>query len=253
MTDPPVIEIDGLSFAYEREPVLESVNLRIERRDFVAMVGPNAGGKTTLLKLLLGLLRPHAGTVRVFGQRPEDARQRVGYMPQHAQLDPQFPANVMDLVLMGRHGVTRPFGPYRRTDRNTARRVLQEVRLYELRRRPFAALSGGQRQRVLIARALACDPELLLLDEPTANLDPHLEGEFYDLLRGLNEHLTIVLVSHDLGFISQIVKSVVCVNRHVLVHPTSEITGETIRELYGHDVRMVRHDHRCAETGHSHA
>lgn len=252
MSEPPVIATDGLSFAYDGELVLRDVNLTVAERDFVGMVGPNAGGKTTLLKLILGLLQPTRGVIRVFGERPVESRRRIGYTPQHAQLDPQFPANVMDVVLMGRLGIGGNIGPYRRPDRDAARRALGEVGLEALRHRPLSALSGGQRQRVLIARALACKPALLLLDEPTANLDPHMEGEFYELLQRLNERLTIVLVTHDLGFISQIVKSVVCVNRNVIVHPTSEITGEAIREIYGHDVRMVRHDHRCAETGHTH-
>ena len=251
MEQAPVVEIRDLSFSYNGETVLEHVNLTIGRREFISVVGPNGGGKTTLLRLVLGLIEPTAGTVRVFGQRPAQARGRVGYLPQHAQMDPRFPASVSDVVLTGRLATARPFGLYRKADREAARKALGDVDLSDQARRPYSDLSGGQRQRVLIARALVSEPELLLLDEPTAGLDAHMENELYDLLKALNERLTIVLVTHDLGFVSQIVQSVACVRRTVVVHPTSEITGEIIREIYGGDVRMVRHDHRCDERGHS--
>jgi len=249
MTD-PVIRLEGVWFAFNGQTVLEAVDLSVGEREFVSLVGPNGGGKTTLLKLILGLLEPTAGRVRVFGLPPREARARVGYMPQHAHVDPRFPVSVMDVVLMGRLSAGPTVGPFRRRDRQAAREALRLVELQDLARRPFADLSGGQRQRALIARALVGDPRLLLLDEPTANLDAHMEGELYDLLRRLNERLAIVVVSHDLGFVSQFVHSVVCVKRHVVVHPTSDVTGEVIRALYGGDVRLVRHDHRCAEGGH---
>ena len=250
MQQPPVIALEGLSFSYNGLQVLQDVNITVHQRDFLCLVGPNAGGKTTLLKLILGLLKPTKGTIRVFGQPPVRVRQRIGYMPQHEWLDLQFPVNVLDVVLMGRLGNGKIFGPFRRDDRKAANDALNKVELYELRDRPFSALSGGQRQRVLIARALVSDPELLLLDEPTANVDAVIETELYDLLHQLNEHITIILVTHDLGFVSRYVKSVACVSRRVVVHPTSEITGEMINDLYGCDMRMVRHDHRCSPEGH---
>ena len=243
MSAAPAIEIDNASFSYDSSPVLESVTLSIERGDFVSVVGPNGGGKTTLLKLLLGALEPNRGAVRVFGLRPKAARKRIGYMPQHTQLDPRFPVTALDVALMGRLGSGRWLGPYRQVDRRAAADAMCEVGLADHCRRRFSALSGGQRQRVLIARALAGDPELLLLDEPTSNLDPHVEGEFQQLLRRLNERMTILVVSHDLGFVSQIVRTVVCVNQRVFCHKSSEITADAIAEIYGHDVKMVKHDH----------
>lgn len=242
MTAEPVIEARDLSFAFGTTPVLEDVNLTIRRGDYVCMVGPNGGGKTTLLRLVLGLLTPTRGTVRVFGTSPVEARRRIGYMPQHAQLDPQFPVRVRDVVLMGRLRNAR-LGPFGGDDRAKAAAALAEVGLADYAKRPFSALSGGQRQRVLIARALACEPELLLLDEPTANLDPLVQDEMNDLLRELNRRLTVILVSHDVGFVAQQVKTVVCVNRNVRVHGAEAITGDSIRALYGHDVQLVHHRH----------
>jgi zinc transport system ATP-binding protein len=241
----PVIQVQNVSFSYDGATVLEDATFSIEDRDFVCLVGPNGGGKTTLLKIMLGLLAPTSGRVTIFGDRPELARGRIGYMPQHTQVDPRFPVTAADVVLMGRLGRAETLGPYRRLQRHAAWRALEAVGLADMRNRPFGSLSGGQRQRVLIARALATEPELLLLDEPTANLDAHVEQELYELMRGLNASLTIVMVSHDLGFVSEFVQRVVCVKRKVIVHPTSEITGEVIKQIYGGSVRMVRHDHGC--------
>lgn len=239
---PPVVECEGLSFSYPLTPVLENVSFRIERGDFVCMVGPNGGGKTTLLKLILGLLVPGRGVVRVFGRPPAEVRQRIGYMPQRAHLDPQFPVRAVDVVLMGRLG-RGALGRFGAADRQKALAALAEVGLANEAKRSFSALSGGQRQRVLIARALTCEPELLLLDEPTANLDPLVQDELHELLHGLNERMTIVIVSHDVGFVARHVKTVVCVNRSVQVHCASELRGENIRDLYGADVHLVHHDH----------
>jgi zinc transport system ATP-binding protein len=234
-----VISMQDVCFAYEGPPVLQGVNLSVPERDFVCVIGPNGGGKTTMLKLMLGLIQPQQGTVRLLGKPPEKTRRRVGYMPQRAQLDPQFPVNVTDVVLMGRLGKGHILGPYRRADKTAAFAALDEVGLADLRSRPFAALSGGQRQRVLIARALACEPELLLLDEPTASLDPTVQDDLYALLRDLNQRLTIVIVSHDLGFVSVFFKTVVCVNRTAHIHATGELTSGRVAEMYGRAVRIV--------------
>jgi len=237
------VALEHVTFGYDDRPVIEDATFSVARGDFVCVVGPNGGGKTTLLKLLLGILRPQRGRVEVLGRDPVQARRHVGYMPQHSHFDQQFPVTAFEVVLMGRLGRGHRFGPYRRSDKEQAARALREVEAYELRSRPFAALSGGQRQRVLIARALACEPRLLLLDEPTANLDVAVEQEFYALLRRLNEKMTILVVSHDLSFVSRYVRSVLCVRRRVHVHPTTELGGDLINAVYGRDVRMVRHDH----------
>jgi len=241
-TGAPAVLIKDLWFSYGPHLVLEDVNVTVAQGDFVSVVGPNGGGKTTLLKLMLGLLRASQGLTQVLGVTPEQARPRIGYMPQHSQLDPEFPATVMDVALMGRLGHGRSFGAYSKMDKEIVAAVLEQVGLRDYHRKSYASISGGQRQRLFIARALACEPDLLLLDEPTANLDVVMEGDLYELLQNLNERLTIIMVSHDLGFVSRIVKSVICVKRKVLMHPTAEITGAIINEIYGSPMRMIRHN-----------
>jgi len=240
----PVIEIRDLGFRFESgPPVLEDVSLEVASGDFASVIGPNGGGKTTLVKIIVGLLTPTSGKIRVFGRSPSRGRTRVGYMPQHAMMDPRFPIRARDVVMMGRLGMGPQFGTYSKADREAASQALDEVGLDAIGSRPFSQLSGGQRQRVLLARALVTKPELLLLDEPAAGLDQKVEKDFFDLLRELNRHLTIILVSHDLGFVSSFVRTVICVHRTVDIHPTSALDGARISEVYGSDVRMVHHDH----------
>lgn len=251
MDNKKIIDLEKVSFSYDGFPVLEDATFSISQREFICMVGPNGGGKTTLLKLILGLLKPASGTVRVFGDPPERARHRIGYVPQHAMVDPEFPVTALDVALMGRIHKKRKFGLFGAGDKQAAREALAKMELADCAARPFSALSGGQRQRVLIARALAGDPELMLLDEPTSSLDLHVENEFYELMREINKQLTVIIVSHDVGFVTPFSTSVICVKKTVAIHPTSEISGEKISELYGTDMLMVRHDHRCSEGGHA--
>ncbi len=241
----PAIEIEGLDFRFNGGPrVLEGVDLRVEEGDFASVIGPNGGGKTTLIKLILGLYTPTAGTVRVLGTSPLKARPRIGYMPQHAMMDPRFPVRAIDVVMMGRLGRGITFGSFSAADRRAAEAALAQVGIEAAGGRPFSDLSGGQRQRVLLSRALVTEPDMLLLDEPAAGLDQKVERDFFDLLQELNRHLTVVLVSHDLGFVSGFVRTVICVHRRVDVHPTAELDGRRISEIYGGDVRMVHHHHR---------
>ncbi len=245
------LQLDNLSFAYGRTEIFAGASLNVRPGQFACIVGPNGGGKTTLLKLVLGLLKPDAGSIRVLGKVPAKARSRVGYVPQHLMFDTQFPMTVMDVALMGRLGSTRWIGPYRRKDRRAVRDALARVDLAGLAGEQFGALSGGQRQRVLIARCLGAKPKLLLLDEPTANLDAEAERSFLELLQRLNrdEGLTILLVSHDVGFVTEMVSTVICVNHQISVHPTAALTGETISTLYNQDVRLVHHRHDCLAEG----
>jgi zinc transport system ATP-binding protein len=236
------VDIKAVSFAYDgRSDVLRDVELAVDAGETVAVIGPNGGGKTTLLKLLLGLLRPDKGTVRVLGRRPEQVRPEIGYVPQHMQFDPNFPVTAWDVVLMGRLACAGGIGRYGRDDRQAARDALEQVGLGDLAGRAFADMSGGQRQRVLIARALATRPRLLLLDEPTANLDVGVEKEFQDLLSSLEGQMAVMIVSHDVGFVARQISKVICVNRTVAVHPTQSLSGEVLQDMYGQEISLVHH------------
>ena len=237
----PLIELDGVSFAYDDVPALEDVSLAVEDGEFMGLVGPNGGGKSTLLRIVLGLLAPDAGFVRVLGLPPDEARGAIGYVPQFAAFRRDFPVSVEETVLLGRLGKTRTLLGYRAADYAVAHRTMAETGVAHLRARPIATLSGGELQRMLIARALACEPRILLLDEPTANIDMRAEVDIFDLLKTLNARMTIVVVSHDIGFVSQYVTRVACLNRTLLCHTASPISGELIQQLYGAPVRMVRH------------
>ncbi len=245
-----VIEMEHVSFAYDATVVLEEVDLKVLEREFIAIIGPNGGGKTTLLRLILGLLVPDTGTIRVFDRPPARAASRLGYVPQHMQFDRDFPVSVLDVVLMSL-AARAGLGPFRRRHVRAAEEALATVEMLAHRDRHFAGLSGGQRQRVLIARALAAKPEMLLFDEPTANVDTTAGEKLYQILARLNRKMTILVVSHDIGFVHQYITSVVCVNRRVRIHPTSALNGRSITELYGEDMSLIRHDHRCSEEGHS--
>jgi zinc transport system ATP-binding protein len=239
----PAIQIAGLSFSFGLAPVLQDINLEVFRGEFMGLVGPNAGGKSTLLKLILGLLRPQSGRIRVLGAAPEEARRRVGYVPQYPSFQRDFPISVEQVVLLGRLGSTPSLGWYRRADREAALHALAEVEAADLARRRIGTLSGGQLQRVLLARALVGEPQILILDEPTANIDQRAEGDIFDLLAMLNARLTILVVSHDIAFISSYVDRVACLNRTLVCHRTDAIDAELIHQLYGEAVRSVAHRH----------
>ncbi len=239
----PVVELEQVTFSYGGLPVLERVDLQVQPGEFLGLVGPNAGGKSTLLKLVLGLLRPQAGKIRVLGHKPGKASTRIGYVPQYPRFSRDFPVSVEDVVLMGRLGASPMLGWYRRRDRLATKQALAEVEALDLCQRPISTLSGGQLQRVLLARALVSAPEVLILDEPTANIDQRVEGDIFDLLMVLNRRLTIIVVSHDIAFISSYVGRVACLNRTLVCHHTDAIDGEMIQNLYGEKVRMVAHSH----------
>lgn len=237
----PAIEIRDLSFSYEGVPVLENVNLVLEQGDFLAILGPNGGGKSTLLKLMLGLLRPDRGTIRILGEAPHTARHRVGYVPQHVEFNRGFPISVMEVALMGRLDPSRMGRPYTREDRGRVARILKQVGMWEHRFAHVDALSGGQRQRVFIARALATEPEVLFLDEPTAGVDPNFEVGLYDLLKEWNKQATVVVVTHDIGVVSRYVRSVACVNRTLVFHQEGKITAQMMDMAYACPVDLVAH------------
>lgn len=238
-----LIELEKVSFTYGGATVLRDIDLSVEKGEFLGLVGPNAGGKSTLLKLILGLLKPTRGSVRLFGNSPGTGRSRIGYCPQYTPFSRNYPITVEEVVLMGRLGRTHVLGGYTRQDREVARSAMRSTEVDSIRKENISELSGGQLQRVLIARALACEPEILILDEPTANIDQRVEVDIFELLKKFNQKMTIIVVSHDIGFISGYVTRVACLNRTLVCHETSELTGESIEELYGSHVSMIEHIH----------
>ena len=238
-----VISFDGVSFAYNHIKVLEDISVDIEAEEFFGIIGPNAAGKSTLLKLMLGMLKPDQGKITVSGLSPDQACEKIGYVPQTPSFPRNFPINVIDVVLLGCLGKHTGFGGFSKQDREIAGKSLAAVEIEDLSAVPIAHLSGGQVQRMLIARALAGQPEILVLDEPTANIDVQAEENIFSLLKHYNEHMTIIVVSHDIAFISGYVNRVGCLNRTLLCHETEAISGKTIEELYGAPVRMIHHAH----------
>lgn len=227
-----VIDLKDLSFAYQDQLVLSDVTFQIEAGNFVGIIGPNGGGKTTLLKLLMGFLKPQKGSVKLFGQPPSMVQEAVGYVPQSVRFDREFPITVLELVLMGRLAHLPWYGQYSDTDRKAARDALAKVGLSSLEKRAFGTLSGGQAQRALIARALASNPRLLLLDEPTASADVHTQAEIYNLLDQLRGNLTILMVTHDLGVAIEHVDRVLCVQQKVISLSPQEVCEHFAVGLY---------------------
>ncbi len=234
-----VVDIQDVSFSYGQSPVLVDISLQIAGGEFFGIIGPNAAGKSTLLKLILGLLRPDQGRIRVMGEAPDKMLSHIGYVPQHPTFRRDFPIKVIDAVRLGQLGSI-----YKRMQYQAGlKAALEAVELTGIADRQISTLSGGQLQRVLIARALACEPDILILDEPTANIDLRAEEDIFALLKQYNDRMTIIVVSHDIAFISGYVHRVGCLNRTLVCHRTKDVSGKTIEELYGMPVKMIQHNH----------
>ena len=241
MADKEVVKLEGVWVQYNGVPILEGINLAIEQDDFLGIIGPNGGGKTTLLKIILGLISPSRGKVSVLGKPPEKSRSKIGYVPQHNLFDRDFPINVWDVVLMGRYGKSGLFRRYSSEDRRATQDALQTVGMLDYKDRQMGKLSGGELQRIFIARALVAEPRLLLLDEPTASVDPAMQTEFYELLEKLKKQMAIVLVSHDISAVSIYVDKLACLNRQLHYHGSKEITPEILEATYKCPVQMIAH------------
>ena len=236
------VDIKGLTAGYEGEVVIKDVELEVEHGEFFGIIGPNGGGKTTLLKAVLGLIKPMKGEILVYGKPPLKARKYMGYVPQHTVFDKDFPITVFNVVMMGRRRMKglKPF--YSSKDKKAVRRSLKEVGMWEYRKKHISQLSGGQKQRVYIARALATDPRMLLLDEPTASIDAKMQESIYQLLEKLNENRTIILVTHDISVVSSHVGTVACMNKHIFKSEEgNELTPEMIEESYQCPVDLIAH------------
>ena len=213
-----IIEVDRVDFSYPGTPVLKEISFQVMPGEFIGMIGPNGGGKTTLLKLILGFLKPSQGTIKVFGEEGGSslAINRLAYVPQAVRFDRDFPISVEEVVLSGLINHLPWYGRFHSTDRNAAREALEKVGLLQFASHSFGALSGGQAQRVLIARALVSNPQLLLLDEPTASVDSQAEADIYTLLNQLKGEMTILMVTHDLGAVIEQVERILCVHGNLI-------------------------------------
>lgn len=238
----PVIVFDRLCVELGGVTVLQGLSLSVHEGDFIAVLGPNGGGKSTLLKVILGLVKPASGTVSVFGGAPGHADGRIGYVPQSMLFDRSFPINAHDVVLMGRLSRKHLMQRYSKEDRRRALEALEITGMAGMAGRRIGTLSGGELQRVLIARALAGNPDLLLLDEPTASVDPEMKTTIYDLLDDLKRKHTIVLVTHDTGTIGRHVSRIACLNCTLDMHEAgSTLDRASLEHLYGHPVDVVEH------------
>ena len=238
----PVVEMADVSFSFGEETVLKDVSLTVNAGDFVGIIGPNGGGKTTLLRLALGVLRPAGGSVRLLGGPPEKTRIRAGYIPQETSSNKWFPISVIDVALMGLLSRRTMFRPYTPADREKASAILDELRLSHLKTRSIGELSGGQRQKVLLARALVSEPAILFLDEPTASIDTLGQDEIYEFLLKINKTgTTVVLVTHNVGAVSAYIRSVACVNRQLFYHADGLLDEKSIAATFGCPVDIIAH------------
>jgi len=236
------IEIENLTVYYQNVCALSNINLTVKDREFVAIIGPNGGGKSTLLKSILGLVQPDKGKIRIYNKPPNKVHGLIGYVPQFSKFNRDFPINVMEVVLMGRLSKRIPiFHRYTSKDVDTAECIMKKLGIYQLRNRQIGELSGGQLQRTLIARALAVQPKILLLDEPTASLDANSKSDIYDLLKKLNNDMTIILVTHDMGAISSYVNNIACLNTKLYYHGEAELSEEVLHQVYGCPVDLIAH------------
>ena len=232
-----LVNIKELTVSYDKIPVLQNVNLDVFEKDFIGVIGPNGGGKTTLLKAILGLKKPDCGQINL----RKDLRGNktpIGYLPQVKDIDRKFPITVFDVVLSGSIMRKSQVGIAKLKDK--VEHLLDEVGIAEIRHKAIGELSGGQMQRVFLCRALLSDPKLLILDEPDTFVDNRFEGELYEKLRSLNEEIAIILVSHDVGTISSYVKTIACVNGDLHYHPSNTITQEQLH-AYNCPIQIISH------------
>lgn len=239
-----IVTVENLNFSYGEVEVLKNVSMDICRGEFLAVIGPNGGGKSTLVKILLGILKPGSGKVRIFGRKPGMVHN-VGYVPQDVSAGRGFPVTVREVALMGRRLARK--GTTKAEDKRVIDSILDTLSLLNVSEKRMDNLSGGQRQRALMARALAIEPEIIFLDEPASNVDMQGQTRIFDLLAELNRNMTVVVVSHDLTIIPKYATSVACVSGTVHKHDEAEVTEDMIHESYGAvegcPVELVAHGH----------
>ncbi|MDD2436740.1 MAG: ABC transporter ATP-binding protein [Massilibacteroides sp.] len=245
------IEIRNVSAAYGAKTVLHNISLDIFEKDFLGIIGPNGGGKTTLLKVILGLLSPRTGQVTFYKSGQAVSSLKIGYLPQINHIDKKFPISVWEVVASGL-AEQKPFlRAYTKVQEQRVEEVLEQMGVNEFVKRPIGELSGGQLQRVLLGRAIVSCPEVLILDEPNSYVDKRFESHFYDLLEGINKESAIVLVSHDIGTVVSMVKNIACVNETLHYHPGTDVTEDWLTHVYNCPIDLVGHGnlpHRVLKT-----
>lgn len=226
------VTLDHVSFAYQDALVLKDISVAVKPGEFIGVIGPNGGGKTTLLKLIMGFLKPTSGKITLFSEPANNAIQQISYVPQSLRFDKQFPISVIELVMGGRLSHLPWYGIFSKKDKEIALHALERVGLIDFQHRSFGNLSGGQAQRALIARALASEPKLLLLDEPTASVDANAETDIYKILKELQNKITIMMVTHNLRAAIELVDRVICVQQTAVVLKPQEVCEHFAFGLY---------------------
>jgi zinc transport system ATP-binding protein len=220
------IEVAELSYSYGKQKVLENINFTIKKNEFTSLIGPNGGGKSTLLKLILGIHDLQNGTINIFGKEYRSQTTKVGYVPQNTNINLSFPITVLEVVMMGQNSLSKRMFGYKKEEKKRAFEVLRKVNMQDFAENKISNLSGGQRQRVLIARALFSDPDILLLDEPTSNIDIIGSEQVYETLRELNHEITVVVVSHDISVILQYASKAMYINKTLTHHDLSQMKDQ---------------------------
>lgn len=237
----PILSLRGIAAAYDKKMVLHDVNLDVYSRDFLGIIGPNGGGKTTLIKLILGLLNPTAGAISYFSDGKSVDSLCMGYLPQYTSIDKKFPICVEEVILSGLSARKPLIGGFSHAQKEKAAETIDRMGLHGLAKRPIGQLSGGQLQRALLGRAVISDPQLLILDEPSTYIDKQFEARLYELLAEINRDCAIVLVSHDIGTVLQNVKTIACVNETLHYHSDTDVTGEWIEQHFQCPIEVVGH------------
>lgn len=237
-----IVDIKNLNVHYDSVFALSDINLAISKNEFLGIIGPNGGGKSTLLKTILGLINPSSGKVTILGKTPLEASKSLSFVPQFSKFDKKFPISVKEVVSMGcLTNKIKLFHHYTVGDKKNITSILKLLDIYHLKDRQIGELSGGQLQRVLIARALTTNPKLLLLDEPTSSLDSKSKSQIFNLLKELNKKMTIIMVTHDMSAISSYVTSIACLNKHLYYHGKAELNEDIVQRTFGCPIDLIAH------------